>query len=1056
MSDSADGPSDGVSTPAGESLSNSSHPVSLEISTTQEDRTQCQDDSIEYANIELAFKRGLEVEDSLLSETETQDMTNANVDGGRAKDIPLISQDDSNLLGSPSIKTDLTDISLKESSNTATEKEESSDSDDDIPQSLSISTQNAQISQKPRPQKRIDYDSDDDEQLPELSQVFQKFQESDDEGESNPTDQSVPKADDVEGGDTESSPKNDDNEISQPPSGRKKRVTKADILERKKQSERLIRSSRLTLENKYKKKSFASFLGDYIQKPCPKNKAQSNVTARAAESTMQPTFREKPTSPMKSDVIYLSDSDSDESGFEDETSKARSPGRESPLKNGPISVFNPNQPHITTKEMNKNLQLRIAQQSIMKRKKMEEKARAQGFWTEPKGETVQFPEIKIDIEKLKQEEDNAEAMADDEEDDPEDGDFKWNSDEEFHSDMEEDMLRGSEDENVSKTNPEESDSENVNSEKIAESFPDNEEQAKHTSVATSNIGLSPTEVTESPSCISDLPTLPVQDDEEDDGPSFLSNKRSGVGKRKLQRIIEDEDADDMSKDGLPNKPEGLKKAKVDSLDLYEELSFSALPLSNEEAPGGFDFIDQSIQQNALLQIPLRSQLINQDMEGISMSQTDSTGQSTASGPFESTQVDDDSFNQSQRYQQDSPIGYITKDGLLSTQLPAQSSQLTQIRRPSFSFGLTPPENAPNLQTDSVQAAATNQIRRPRFIESEAQESDDEFRGAGGEDGENSDDDATDDEIVAADNPEEAAQGVEEVRALVQQQEIDTDAKDVEAIKKGLLTGGLGLNRRTRMDLSGKGYGLDDYEEGYGGYGDDNRNRFGRKKRMQFSSALEKIADKPETAAFAKAFVDDGGIDDTFGEEVVESIAQDIEGIGNRMKTEIEEHRIEALAAGKGNIVEQMMYEEYEEETFYSETHKVHISKPIFNKTSVKDYSLSEELDSQNNAQILPPTQASMIRIEKKKSVMKRGSLLTKQSSTLIERYASKGHEHKSDLGSQSKNHSKEGMKTKGFTTKLKENADEIPLKPKAAEKKKKEIKPIERKNSRLMNILGRR
>ncbi|KAG0328017.1 hypothetical protein BGZ99_006369 [Dissophora globulifera] len=130
-----------------------------------------------------------------------------------------------------------------------------------------------------------------------------------------------------------------------------------------------------------------------------------------------------------------------------------------------------------------------------------------------------------------------------------------------------------------------------------------------------------------------------------------------------------------------------------------------------------------------------------------------------------------------------------------------------------------------------------------FIEYEAEEEEDEFMGMGGVDYESDNDQ---DEYDLGDgmvdrNEALHADDVEKVRLLHMKQVQEQDDKDVSDLVHGIAAGNLWKRRNGQME------DLDIFDEG------DMDGRFQRKKKLKVSEKFEKLADNPNTAAFARAF-----------------------------------------------------------------------------------------------------------------------------------------------------------------------------------------------------------
>ncbi|RUP47692.1 MRC1-like domain-containing protein [Jimgerdemannia flammicorona] len=153
------------------------------------------------------------------------------------------------------------------------------------------------------------------------------------------------------------------------------------------------------------------------------------------------------------------------------------------------------------------------------------------------------------------------------------------------------------------------------------------------------------------------------------------------------------------------------------------------------------------------------------------------------------------------------------------------------------------------------------VVRPKsnFVEDEAEEEEDEFMGLGGADGEDEDgpDEYEIDGDVVVRNEETDRADQETVRQAFQKQVYERDAQLVDQLVKDVTSGGF-MRRRGYGGADGKGFGLDD--DYYFDDGDDmmemRRLEAARRKRMLLAKGggdlLDKIAENPETAAFAKA------------------------------------------------------------------------------------------------------------------------------------------------------------------------------------------------------------
>ncbi|KAF9092111.1 hypothetical protein BGX23_004601 [Mortierella sp. AD031] len=130
-----------------------------------------------------------------------------------------------------------------------------------------------------------------------------------------------------------------------------------------------------------------------------------------------------------------------------------------------------------------------------------------------------------------------------------------------------------------------------------------------------------------------------------------------------------------------------------------------------------------------------------------------------------------------------------------------------------------------------------------FIEYEAEEEEDEHMGMGGIDYE-SDEDQDDYDLgdgMVDTNIVLDTQDVENVKKLHMKQEQDQHDKDISDLVHGIAAGNLWKRRNGQID------DLDLFDE------DDLDGRFRRKKKLKVSEKFEKLADNPNTAAFARAF-----------------------------------------------------------------------------------------------------------------------------------------------------------------------------------------------------------
>ncbi|KAG0244114.1 hypothetical protein B0O80DRAFT_523917 [Mortierella sp. GBAus27b] len=130
-----------------------------------------------------------------------------------------------------------------------------------------------------------------------------------------------------------------------------------------------------------------------------------------------------------------------------------------------------------------------------------------------------------------------------------------------------------------------------------------------------------------------------------------------------------------------------------------------------------------------------------------------------------------------------------------------------------------------------------------YIEYEAEEEEDEFMGMGGVDYESDNDQ---DDYDLADGLVDTTttlnkDDMENVRQLHMQHEQDQHNKDISDLVQGIAAGNLWKRRNGQID------DLDIFDE------EDMDGRFRRKKKLKVTEKFEKLADNPNTAAFAKAF-----------------------------------------------------------------------------------------------------------------------------------------------------------------------------------------------------------
>ncbi|KAF9182842.1 hypothetical protein BGZ51_004387 [Haplosporangium sp. Z 767] len=130
-----------------------------------------------------------------------------------------------------------------------------------------------------------------------------------------------------------------------------------------------------------------------------------------------------------------------------------------------------------------------------------------------------------------------------------------------------------------------------------------------------------------------------------------------------------------------------------------------------------------------------------------------------------------------------------------------------------------------------------------FIEYEAEEEEDEHMGMGGIDyeSENDNDDYDLGDGMVDTNTILDSQDAENVRKLHMQHEQDQHNKEISDLVQGIAAGGLWKRGKGQMD------DLDLFDE------EDMDGRFRRKKKLRLAEKIEKLADNPKTAAYARAF-----------------------------------------------------------------------------------------------------------------------------------------------------------------------------------------------------------
>ncbi|KAF9950744.1 hypothetical protein BGZ70_001243 [Mortierella alpina] len=130
-----------------------------------------------------------------------------------------------------------------------------------------------------------------------------------------------------------------------------------------------------------------------------------------------------------------------------------------------------------------------------------------------------------------------------------------------------------------------------------------------------------------------------------------------------------------------------------------------------------------------------------------------------------------------------------------------------------------------------------------YIEYEAEEEEDEHMGMGGVDyeSENDNDDYDLGDGMVDTNVVIDSKDAENVRQLHMKHEQVQHDKDISDLVQGIAAGGLWKRNKGQMD------DLDLFDE------EDMDGRFRRKKKLKVSEKIEKLADNPKTAAYARAF-----------------------------------------------------------------------------------------------------------------------------------------------------------------------------------------------------------
>ncbi|KAF9162853.1 hypothetical protein DFQ26_003201 [Actinomortierella ambigua] len=190
---------------------------------------------------------------------------------------------------------------------------------------------------------------------------------------------------------------------------------------------------------------------------------------------------------------------------------------------------------------------------------------------------------------------------------------------------------------------------------------------------------------------------------------------------------------------------------------------------------------------------------------------------------------------------------MRSDSMISPSMPVPTASLEE---------LPPPAQADRNAFDVLQSRMRRLEKREQkqkeafkgksaFIEYEAEEEDDEFKGFGGADYESDiDNDDYDMEDGMLDHGVKLkVQDVAAVRQLHMEQEQAQHDKDISELVQGIAAGNLWKRRSGRMDDLDM-LDTDDEEEA------ERRRRI---KKLKVSEKFEKLADNPQTAAFAKAF-----------------------------------------------------------------------------------------------------------------------------------------------------------------------------------------------------------
>ncbi|KAI9223335.1 hypothetical protein BC828DRAFT_403245 [Blastocladiella britannica] len=148
-----------------------------------------------------------------------------------------------------------------------------------------------------------------------------------------------------------------------------------------------------------------------------------------------------------------------------------------------------------------------------------------------------------------------------------------------------------------------------------------------------------------------------------------------------------------------------------------------------------------------------------------------------------------------------------------------------------------------------------------FMDTEAAESEDEYMGI---DGGPSDDetgvlglDAMDPLLINDDATGLGSESADRaVRALAAQQRHADDEAAVRRLEQELAAGGLGVGRRRRLEMQGMGYGIEDLDrddkDGSAAGRRNDANRHSRRKRAKLADSLVGLAADPRTTSFARS------------------------------------------------------------------------------------------------------------------------------------------------------------------------------------------------------------